>query len=146
MSALSREATPSTTLDALVIGAGPAGLTAAIYLARFRRRIVIIDSGDSRAELIPVTHNYPGFPDGISGRELLSRLRVQAARYGVQVRPGTVDGLVRHAEELGDHRDPQVLLVEGLELRQPPGPTLPLPPARRARLPVREGNLPSQVL
>ena len=96
MSASSQEATPSTMLDALVIGAGPAGLTAAIYLARFRRRIVIIDSGDSRAELIPVTHNYPGFPDGISGHELLARLRAQAARYGVQVRPGTVDGLVRH--------------------------------------------------
>lgn len=82
-------------LDALIIGAGPAGLTAAIYLARFRRRIVIIDSGHSRAALIPLTRNYPGFPAGVSGTDLLARLREQALRYGVQVRSGTVEGLSR---------------------------------------------------
>lgn len=80
-------------LDALVIGAGPAGLTAAIYLARFRRRVVVIDSDQSRAQLIPVTHNYPGFPLGISGSELLARMRAQASHYGVQVQSGTVDDL-----------------------------------------------------
>ena len=83
-------------LDALIIGAGPAGLTAAIYLARFRRRIVVVDSGHSRASLIPVTHNYPGFPAGLSGAELLLRLREQASRYGVQVQRGTVDRLSRN--------------------------------------------------
>lgn len=83
----------ATTHDALIIGAGPAGLTAAIYLARFRRRIVIVDSGHSRASLIPLTHNYPGFPAGLSGAELLGRLREQAARCGVQVRHDTVDAL-----------------------------------------------------
>ena len=86
-------------LDALIIGAGPAGLTAAIYLARFRRRIVLIDSGHSRAALIPVTHNYPGFPDGVSGAELLARLAAQASRYGVEIQRGTVDGLSRSGEE-----------------------------------------------
>lgn len=85
-------------LDALIVGAGPAGLTAAIYLARFRRRIVVIDAGHSRAALIPVSHNYPGFPGGVSGAELLARLRDQAARYGVRVCNGTVDGLERGAE------------------------------------------------
>jgi len=88
----------ATIHDALVVGAGPAGLTAALYLARFRRRIVIIDSGHSRAGLIPLTHNYPGFPAGLSGAELLGRLREQAARYGVQVRHGTVDALNRSPE------------------------------------------------
>ena len=83
-------------LDAIVIGAGPAGLTAAIYLARFRRRIVLIDSGQSRADMIPVTHNYPGFPFGISGRDLLVRLRAQAAHYGVQLRNATVGHLHRN--------------------------------------------------
>ena len=86
-------------LDALIIGAGPAGLTAAIYLARFRRRILLIDSGHSRAALIPVTHNYPGFPDGVSGAELLARLAAQASRYGVEIQKGTVDGLSRSGEE-----------------------------------------------
>jgi len=88
----------ATIHDALIVGAGPAGLTAALYLARFRRRVVIIDSGHSRAGLIPLTHNYPGFPAGLSGAELLARLREQAARYGVQVRHGTVDALSRIPE------------------------------------------------
>ena len=82
-------------LECLVIGAGPAGLTAAIYLARYRRRLAVIDSGASRAALIPRTRNMPGFPDGISGRGLLGRLRRQAERFAVQVRDGTVHGLRR---------------------------------------------------
>ena len=53
--------------DCLIIGGGPAGLTAAVYLARYRRRIVLFDAGESRASLIPESHNYPGFPGGISG-------------------------------------------------------------------------------
>ena len=85
------------TLDALIVGAGPAGLTAAIYLVRFRRRILLVDAGSSRAELIPVTHNYPGFPEGISGAKLLERLRDQAARYGVHARNGTVTGISNDA-------------------------------------------------
>jgi thioredoxin reductase (NADPH) len=72
-------------LDCVIIGGGPAGLSAAIYLARFRRNIKIIDAGNSRASLIPLSHNYPGFPDGISGNELLARLHRQALRYGVRV-------------------------------------------------------------
>src|SRR5215217_2362317 len=64
-------------LDCLIIGGGPAGLTAAVYLARFRRKVVVVDSGSSRASLIPASHNYPGFPDGVGGEELLARLRCQ---------------------------------------------------------------------
>ena len=53
-------------LDCLIIGGGPAGLTAAIYLARYRRNVVVVDAGDSRAALIPESHNYPGI-QGIAG-------------------------------------------------------------------------------
>ena len=80
-------------VDCLVVGAGPAGLTAAIYLARFRRRIALYDAGHSRATYIPKTRNYPGFPDGISGGELLARLRAQASRYGAEVTEGLVERL-----------------------------------------------------
>lgn len=80
-------------LDCLIIGAGPAGLTAAIYLTRFRRNIAIVDSGHSRAALIPTTHNCPGFPEGISGGELLDRLRAQAEHCDVKVRTGEVTEL-----------------------------------------------------
>ncbi len=80
-------------LDCLVIGAGPAGLTAGIYLARFRRRFLVIDGSASRAALIPRSHNCPGFPDGITGFELLDRLREQAQRYGAEIRPGCIESL-----------------------------------------------------
>jgi thioredoxin reductase (NADPH) len=85
----------SRLLDCLVIGAGPAGLAAAIYLGRFRRDFLVLDGGPSRAELIPVTHNFPGWPDGVSGEKLLSRLREQARRQDARVEPARVDSLRR---------------------------------------------------
>lgn len=86
---------PSGLLDCLIIGAGPAGLTAATYLARYRRRIAVADSGASRAALIPTSHNHPAFPDGINGLELLARLRAQAGCYGVEITEVTVERLGR---------------------------------------------------
>jgi thioredoxin reductase (NADPH) len=72
-------------IDSLVIGGGPAGLTAAIYLARYRRKVVVVDGGESRAALIPETHNYPGFVGGIGGPKLLEVLTRQAKTYGVTI-------------------------------------------------------------
>jgi len=80
-------------LDCVVVGAGPAGLTAAIYLARFRRRFQVIESGGSRAAWIPRSHNYPGFPEGVVGKSLLRRMRRQAERYGTEIVPGWVESL-----------------------------------------------------
>jgi len=71
-------------VECLIVGGGPAGLTAAIYLLRFHRKVLLVDSGDSRATWIPQSHNHPGFV-GISGTELLSRLRNQAIRYRVRL-------------------------------------------------------------
>lgn len=82
-------------LECLVIGAGPDGLTAAIYLARFRRRVVVADGGNSRASFIPISHNQPGFVDGISGADLLRRMRLQAIKYGAHIRTGEVTDLSR---------------------------------------------------
>jgi len=80
-------------LDCVIIGAGAAGLTAATYLARFRRRIQVLDAGASRIRWIPTSHNYPGFADGIHGEDLLARLREQAARYGAPMATCTVERL-----------------------------------------------------
>lgn len=86
----------ASTLDALIVGAGPAGLTAATYLARYRRDIVVVDAGRSRARWIPDSRNCPGFPHGIEGVSLLETLREQAARYEVPFVRGTVATLERH--------------------------------------------------
>ena len=80
-------------LDAVIVGGGPAGLTAALYMARFRREVLVIDGGDSRAAWIPTTHNHPGFPDGVSGEALLDLQRKHALRYGARIQAGTVETL-----------------------------------------------------
>ncbi len=82
--------------DCVIIGGGPAGLTAAIYLARFHLDIALFDSGASRAALIPCTHNHAGFPGGISGKELLARMREQAASFGVRSHEATVTAIDAH--------------------------------------------------
>jgi thioredoxin reductase (NADPH) len=83
--------------DAIIVGAGPAGLTAATYLARFRRRVLVLDGGPSRASWIPESHNTPGFPHGVSGRDLLRRLTEQALEFGAELRPARVESLTRVA-------------------------------------------------
>ena len=81
------------TLDCLIIGGGPAGLTAAIYLSRFHLDIMVVDGGKSRAAWIPTSHNHAGFPDGINGEELLRRMRDQAQLYGTKIETGQVTRL-----------------------------------------------------
>lgn len=85
-------------LDCLVIGGGPAGLTAALYLARYRRRFMVIDAGKSRAAWIPTSHNHAGFPDGIRGKDLLARMRAQAERYGARIGSGEVLRLAKQSD------------------------------------------------
>jgi thioredoxin reductase (NADPH) len=81
--------------EVLIVGAGPAGLTAATYLGRFRRRVLVVDAGEPRACWIPVSHNMPGFPAGVSGPDILQRMREQALEYGAEIRPGRVERLMR---------------------------------------------------
>src|SRR4051812_32046231 len=76
--------------DCLIVGGGPAGLTAAIYIARFHLRPVVVDAGEGRASKIPCTHNHAGFPDGISGPHLLEKMRTQAIKYGADIISGRV--------------------------------------------------------
>lgn len=81
-------------LDCLIVGGGPAGLTAAVYLGRYRRLARLVDDGASRAALIPASHNYPGFK-GIGGPDLLARLRDQALLYGTVLETGRITSLIR---------------------------------------------------
>lgn len=82
-------------LDCLIIGAGPAGLTAATYLLRYHRRVRVVDSGRSRARWIPTSHNCPGFPQGVSGTTLLAQQREQAVGYGACIDDACIAQLQR---------------------------------------------------
>jgi thioredoxin reductase (NADPH) len=84
--------------DCIIIGAGPAGLTAAIYLARFHLSIRLFDCGSSRAALIPCTHNHAGYPEGISGPDLLAAMLAQAERYGATRELAEVTAIVPVAD------------------------------------------------
>ena len=83
------------TSEVLVIGGGPAGLTAAIYLGRLHRACQVLDAGQSRARWIPESNNCPGFPQGIAGTELLERLHAQAASFGAAFEQARVVALAR---------------------------------------------------
>jgi thioredoxin reductase (NADPH) len=112
-------------LDCLIIGGGPAGLLAAVYLGRYRRSVQVIDAGESRAAKIPESHNYPGF-FGIGGAELLLRLRAQAEQYGAQFMDGRVTSLRKEGEMFvasshsADVEAKFVLLATGLVDHCPP--------------------------
>jgi thioredoxin reductase (NADPH) len=80
-------------LDCLIIGGGAAGLAAAMYLGRYRRRALVIDDGGSRLAMIPKSRNVLGFPDGIAGPELLERMRLHAERFGTPRELGRVQRL-----------------------------------------------------
>ena len=81
--------------DCAIIGAGAAGRFAGVYLARFRRNVVLMTSGESRARLIPRTHNVPGYAGGITGPELLAHLDEQLACYDVTAVKGHVTSIAK---------------------------------------------------
>jgi thioredoxin reductase (NADPH) len=112
--------------DCLVVGAGPAGLTAATYLARFHRRVAVVDAGSSRARWIPATHNCPGFPFGVAGNELLGRFRMHAETLHVPIFAGRVealekehDGFTARCSGVGTMRARTVILATGVVDRLP---------------------------
>ncbi|MDI9608680.1 MAG: FAD-dependent oxidoreductase [Candidatus Verstraetearchaeota archaeon] len=76
--------------DVLIIGAGPAGLAAAIYSSRQGLRTVVLEEAviGGRATYAHMIDNYPGFPEGISGAELISRFAKQAEKFGSIIKPG----------------------------------------------------------
>ena len=112
--------------DCLVIGGGPAGLTAAIYLVRYHLSLKVVDAGKSRASWIPCTHNHAGYPGGINGKELLAKMREQAQMYGASIETGRVTRLDKieggfQAEwGSGPVTARTVLIATGVTNRRPP--------------------------
>ena len=114
-------------IDCLIIGGGPAGLTAAIYLARFHLDTMVVDAGKSRASSIPCTRNVSGFTNGIEGKELLKRMRDQACKYGAKMEAEIVTRLERSEQGLftatwgsGSAKALAVLIATGVTNRRPP--------------------------
>jgi thioredoxin reductase (NADPH) len=114
------------TVDSLIVGGGPAGLTAATYLGRFRRSVVLVDSGESRVNRIPLSRNIPGFPDGISGQDFLARMRDQAGKYGATLLEGQVNRIAPTGDGFtllstcGEWVARTVLLATGVHVVDPP--------------------------
>ncbi|MBR0704880.1 NAD(P)/FAD-dependent oxidoreductase [Bradyrhizobium liaoningense] len=112
--------------DCIVIGGGPAGLMAAIYLARFRRRVCVVDAGASRAALIPRSHNVPGFVHGLSGDELIARMSAQLDELAVMRVEAEITALQRHDRGFqaswngGAHGAATVILACGIVDTHPP--------------------------
>ncbi|HOJ61373.1 MAG TPA: FAD-dependent oxidoreductase, partial [bacterium] len=82
----------SRIYDTIIIGAGPAGLAAALYTARGRLSTLVIEKGVSGGQisLTEAVENYPGFPEPITGLDLADRFQKQAEHFGAQVINGTV--------------------------------------------------------
>ena len=110
--------------DVIIVGGGPAGLTAAIYLARFLLKTLVFDRGGSRASLIPMSHNHAGFPGGISGPDIVARMRAQAGEYGARIVDAEVCVLDRCADGFvvtagSEYRARAVLIATGVRNRRP---------------------------
>jgi thioredoxin reductase (NADPH) len=79
--------------DAMIIGGGPAGLTAGIYLSRARMNTLLIEKAmpGGQAVLTEIIENYPGFPEGIGGSALMQKMEEQAVRFGLKIEYGEVE-------------------------------------------------------
>jgi len=79
--------------DIAIVGGGPAGLSAAIYLARMNRKVIVIERGHGQTSGNQIADNFLGFPNGIPAKALVARGREQATRFGAIFRAGEVSGI-----------------------------------------------------
>ncbi len=115
----------ATDPEVAVIGAGPAGLAAALYAGRARLATVVLERGASggQASTTHLIENYPGFPEGISGPDLMQRTEQQARRFGAEFRCAEVRGVMRDEGDAGfvidsnegEVRAPAVIVATGTE-------------------------------
>ena len=96
-------------LDLVILGGGPAGMTAGMYAARARLETKVIEKLSPGGQILTTdwVDNYPGFPEGVSGFELVDRMRKQAERFGLRFSTGEVTGLSREDDHI------RITLFEG---------------------------------
>ena len=85
------------TYDTVIIGAGAAGLTAGLYASRANMDAVLLEklAPGGQAALTAFVENYPAFPEGISGFELMEKMRTQATGFGLEVKTAEVTNIVK---------------------------------------------------
>lgn len=115
------------THDLVIIGGGPSGLSAAVYAAREGMKAVVVDKGafGGMAALTETIDNYPGFPQGVGGPELIKDMQAQAERFGAESAPFTEvtdiepgEGGVLVATSGGEYHAKAVLIATGSTYRQ----------------------------
>lgn len=111
--------------DVAIVGAGPAGLSAALYAARFCRSTLVLHNDDARALRIPKTYNAPGFDEGVGGSDLIERMTRHATRFGAELVSTTIANAKRIDDlfelESGDGlvwASRALILATGLDLNQ----------------------------
>ena len=94
--------TDNNIYDIIIIGGGPAGLTAGMYACRGEMRALLIEKAGSGGQILmaELVENYPGFPEGISGYELTDKMKKQAEKFGLDIRMEEVKGIVRAGMEI----------------------------------------------
>jgi thioredoxin reductase (NADPH) len=88
------------TYDVIIIGGGPAGLTAGLYTSRARLKSLLLEKGFAGGQVVTIewVENYPGFDEGVSGIELSQRIERQAKKFGLEIIQGSVAGIYLHDE------------------------------------------------
>ncbi|MBN1556595.1 MAG: thioredoxin-disulfide reductase [Lentisphaerae bacterium] len=119
--------------NVVIAGSGPAGLTAALYAARADLQPVVVEGTTPGGQLVvsPEVENYPGFPNGLSGMELMELFKKQAERFGARFAPGDVTGVRAadggYAVERGSEtlHTRTLVIATGAEARRLPIPSEP---------------------